>query len=165
MQYGKQQDGSFKPLEQKNVDTGMGLERTICVLTGKKTVYETDAFAGILGKIAELSGKEYGADAETTKAFRIIGDHYAHRYLHPWANDRGVQPVQHGSGLYPPPPDPPRRPLRHAAGLPDGFTALLAQVIIDQYAGVYPELKRNSAFVLEQLQLEKRASPHAQAGQ
>ena len=38
----------------------MGLERTICVLTGKKSVYETDLFAGILGKIAELSGRQYG---------------------------------------------------------------------------------------------------------
>ena len=51
-----------------------GLERTICVLTGKKTVYETDAFTDILAKIDELSGQEYGADEETTKAFRIIAD-------------------------------------------------------------------------------------------
>ena len=44
MQYNKQADGTFEPLAQKNVDTGMGLERTICVLNGKKSVYETDLF-------------------------------------------------------------------------------------------------------------------------
>ena len=44
MQYNKKEDGTFEPLAQKNVDTGMGLERTICVLNGKKSVYETDLF-------------------------------------------------------------------------------------------------------------------------
>ena len=57
MQYNKQADGTFLPLAQKNVDTGMGLERTICVLTGKKTVYETDLFTDIIAKISELSGQ------------------------------------------------------------------------------------------------------------
>ena len=61
MQYNKQQDGSFLPLAKKNVDTGMGLERTICVLNGKKSVYETDLFERILGRIEELSGKKYQA--------------------------------------------------------------------------------------------------------
>ena len=76
MQYNKQKDGSFIPLTQKNVDTGMGLERTICVLNGKKSVYETDAFTGILAKIEELCGKKYTADdEEPPRAFRIMADH------------------------------------------------------------------------------------------
>ena len=75
MQYNKQKDGSFIPLTQKNVDTGMGLERTICVLNGKKSVYETDAFTGILAKIEELCGKKYTPDDENTRAFRIVADH------------------------------------------------------------------------------------------
>ncbi|MEG0767909.1 MAG: alanine--tRNA ligase, partial [Clostridia bacterium] len=75
MQYNKQADGSFLPLEKPNVDTGMGLERTLCVLTGKKSVYETELFTGILARIAELCGKAYDQDEETTHAFRIVADH------------------------------------------------------------------------------------------
>lgn len=154
MQYNKQQDGTFLPLAKKNVDTGMGLERTICVLTGKKTVYETDAFAGILAKIAELSGKEYGADDEVTKAFRIIGDHMRTSTFI-LGDDRGVSPSNTDQGYIL------RRLIRRAVrygmqlGLPEGFTAEIAQVIIDQYKSVYPELERNAAFVLEQLKLEE----------
>ncbi|MBE0600355.1 MAG: alanine--tRNA ligase, partial [Firmicutes bacterium] len=72
MQYNKTADGSFVPLAKPNVDTGMGLERTICVLLGKDNVYETDLFENILAKIARLSGKPY---AENKKAFRIVADH------------------------------------------------------------------------------------------
>ena len=68
MQYDKQADGSFLPLKQKNVDTGMGLERTISVLMGAKSVYETDLFADILAKIGEISGKTYGESEEVTPA-------------------------------------------------------------------------------------------------
>ena len=154
MQYNKQKDGSFLPLAKKNVDTGMGLERTICVLTGKKTVYETDAFAGILAKIAELSGKTYGESEEVTKAFRIIADHMRTSTFI-LGDDRGVSPSNTDQGyilrsLI-------RRAVRYgmSLGMAEGFTAQIAQVIIDQYRDVYPELERNIAFVLEQLQLEE----------
>lgn len=75
MQYNKTAEGTFEPLAKKNVDTGMGLERTICILEGKKSVYDTEAFTGILAKISELSGKQYGESEGVTKAFRIIADH------------------------------------------------------------------------------------------
>ena len=154
MQYNKQKDGSFLPLAKKNVDTGMGLERTICVLTGKKTVYETDAFADILAKIAELSGKTYGESEEVTKAFRIIADHMRTSTFI-LGDDRGVSPSNTDQGYIL------RRLIRRAVrygmslGMAEGFTAQIARVIIDQYREVYPELERNSAFVLEQLQLEE----------
>ena len=154
MQYNKQKDGSFQPLAKKNVDTGMGLERTICVLTGKKTVYETDAFADILAKIAELSGKTYGESEEVTKAFRIIADHMRTSTFI-LGDDRGVSPSNTDQGYIL------RRLIRRAVrygmslGMAEGFTAQIARVIIDQYREVYPELERNSAFVLEQLQLEE----------
>ena len=84
MQYNKQADGTFVPLAQKNVDTGMGLERTICVLNGKKTVYETDAFTGILAKIAELSGqhvrRERGSHGQGLPHYCRP---HAHLYLYP----------------------------------------------------------------------------------
>ena len=154
MQYNKKADGTFEPLAQKNVDTGMGLERTICVLNGKKSVYETDLFADILQKISELSGKQYGSDEETTRAFRIIADHMRTSTFI-MGDDRGVSPsnVDQGYVL--------RRLIRRAVrygmgiGMPEGFTGEVAKVIIEQYKDVYPELKRNEAFVLEQLSLEE----------
>ena len=154
MQYNKQKDGSFQPLAKKNVDTGMGLERTICVLTGKKTVYETDAFADILAKIAELSGKTYGESEEVTKAFRIIADHMRTSTFI-LGDDRGVSPSNTDQGYIL------RRLIRRAVrygmqlGMGEGFTSEIAKVIIDQYAEVYPELKQNEAFVLDQFKLEE----------
>ena len=154
MQHNKKEDGTFEPLAQKNVDTGMGLERTICVLNGKKSVYETDLFENILGKIAELSGKTYGEDEATTKAFRIIADHMRTSTFI-MGDDRGVSPANVDQGYVL------RRLIRRAVrygmeiGMPEGFTGEIAKVIIEQYKDVYPELKRNEAFVLDQLALEE----------
>ena len=154
MQYNKQQDGTFIPLAQQNVDTGMGLERTICVLNGVKSVYETEIFAHILGRIEELSGKKYIPGDENTKAFRIIADHMRTSTFI-LGDPRGVSPSNVDQGYIL------RRLIRRAVrygmslGLQDGFTCELAKVIIDQYCEVYPELKDNSAFVLEQLKLEE----------
>ncbi len=155
MQYNKQADGSFLPLAQKNVDTGMGLERTICVLTGKNSVYETDLFSGILAKIAELSGKTYGSDEETTRAFRIVADHMRTATFI-LGDDRAVTPSNVDQGYIL------RRLIRRAVrfgmqlGLQEGFTAEIAKVIIAQYDDVYPELTRHQDFVLEQLLLEEK---------
>lgn len=156
MQYNKQADGTYVPLAQKNVDTGMGLERTVLVLNGKKTVYETDLFTGIIGRIEELSGKTYAdADEETVRAFRIVADHIRTATFI-LGDPRAVTPsnVDQGYVL--------RRLIRRAVrfgmqlGLEEGFTADISQVIIDQYKAVYPELHDNSAFVLEQLVLEEK---------
>ena len=154
MQYNKQADGSFIPLEQKNVDTGMGLERVLCVLNGKKSVYETDVFTGIIARIEELSGKKYNADDENTKAFRVVADHMRTSTFI-LGDPRGVSPSNVDQGYIL------RRLIRRAVrygmnlGLQPGFTAEIAQVIIDQYKEIYPELSENSAFVLEQLKLEE----------
>lgn len=154
MQYNKTQDGTYEPLAKMNVDTGMGLERTICVLTGKKSVYETDLFEGILGKIAELSGRQYGDSPAITKAFRIVGDHMRTSTFI-LGDDRGMGPSNVGQGYVL------RRLIRRAVRygmeleLPEGFTGEVAKVIISQYESVYPELRRNAAFVLEQLSLEE----------
>ena len=156
MQYNKQADGTYVPLAQKNVDTGMGLERTVLVLNGKKTVYETDLFTGIIGKIEKLSGKTYAdADEETVRAFRIVADHIRTATFI-LGDPRAVTPsnVDQGYVL--------RRLIRRAVrfgmqlGLEEGFTADISQVIIDQYKAVYPELQQHSAFVLEQLVLEEK---------
>ena len=154
MQYNKNAEGKYEPLAKKNVDTGMGLERTVCVLNGKKSVYEIDAFAGILNRIADLSGKVYEADESTTRAFRIIADHMRTATFI-LGDDRGVSPSNTDQGYIL------RRLIRRAVrygmqlGMPEGFTVEIAKVIIGQYKDVYPELERNAAFVLEQLQLEE----------
>ena len=156
MQYEKLADGRYVPMKHQNVDTGMGLERTISVLTGKDSVYETDLFSGIIGKIEELSGRRcQGADEDIVKTFRIIADHLRTATFI-LGDTRGVSPSNVDQGyvlrrLI-------RRAVRHGMRLemPDGFTAELAKVIIGQYQSVYPELRDNSAFVLEQLLLEEQ---------
>ena len=154
MQYEKQADGTFIPLKQKNVDTGMGLERTFCVLMGAGTVYETEIFARIIGKIEELSGRKYGSDEETTKSIRIISDHMRTSTFI-LGDDRGVTPSNVDQGyilrrLI-------RRAVRHGMklGMPEGFTCEIAKVIINQYKENYPELERNQGVILEQLKLEE----------
>lgn len=154
MQYNKTADGQYVPMAKKNVDTGMGLERTVCTLNGCKTVYETDAFTNIIAKISELSGKHYDDDEASTKAFRIVADHLRTSTFI-MGDPRGVSPsnVDQGYVL--------RRLIRRAVrfgmelGMPEGFTAEIGKVVINQYAEVYPELKQNENFVLEQFKLEE----------
>jgi len=154
MEYNKTAEGKYEPLAQKNVDTGMGLERTVCVLNGKKSVYEIDAFARILERISQLSGKTYGEDETDTRSFRIIADHMRTATFI-LGDDRGVSPSNTDQGYIL------RRLIRRAVrygmqlGMSEGFTVEIAKVIIDQYQSVYPELARNAEFALEQLKLEE----------
>ncbi len=155
MQYNKKEDGTFEPLAHKNVDTGMGLDRTICILQGKKSVYDTDVFSGILETISELSdGKKYGEDEETTRAFRIVADHI--RCATFILGDRnGVTPsnVDQGYVL--------RRLIRRAIrfagtlGIAEGQLSKVAEKVIEQYKDVYPELEENREKILSELNLEE----------
>ena len=131
----------------------MGLERTIGVLTGAKSVYETDLFTGIIGKIVELSARPMGRTTNT-RSMRIIADH-VRTATFIIGDDRGVTPSNVDQGyvlrrLI-------RRAVRHGMkiGLPTGATATIAEVIVGQYASVYPELERNRAHILEQFNLEE----------
>ena len=155
MQYNKTAEGKYEPLEHSNVDTGMGLERVLCVMNGHDSVYETELFAPIIQKIEELSGMDYStADESSRRAFRIIADHMRTATFI-LGDDMGVSPsnVDQGYVL--------RRLIRRAVrfgmqlGMEEGFTKELAQVVIEEYSVPYPELTRNSAFVLEQLVLEE----------
>ena len=135
MQYNKQADGTFIPLTQKNVDTGMGLERTICVLNGRKErVRNRRSSPASSAKIEELCGKKYTADDEETPAPSASWRTICAPLPSSSATDRGVDPLQRGSGLYPAPPDPPRRAPRHEVwACPRASPAEIAKVIIDQY--------------------------------
>ena len=156
MQYNKKEDGTFEPLSQKNVDTGMGLERALCALIGAPSVYETEIFAPIIQHIEELSGKSYKeAPEEELRAFRIVSDHLR-TAVFILGDPRGVTPsnVDQGYVL--------RRLIRRAVrfgmnlGLQEGFTSQIAQTIIDKYKEPYPELEQNRALALEQLLLEEQ---------
>ncbi|MBQ6475191.1 MAG: alanine--tRNA ligase [Clostridia bacterium] len=154
MQYNKQADGSFLPLAQKNVDTGMGLERTIGVLQNVSSVYETDLFLPIIGEIETLSGKKYGEDEAVTRAMRIVADHIRSATFI-LGDERGVTPsnVDQGYVL--------RRLIRRAVrfgmsiDMPAGSIGKIAQVIVREYKHVYPELGEKEAFIVEQLTLEE----------
>ena len=154
MQYNKKEDGTFEPLAHKNVDTGMGLDRTICILQGKESVYDTDVFSGILAKIAELSGKEYGSDEETTRAFRIVADHIRCATFM-MGDEKGITPSNTDQGYIL------RRLIRRAIrfagrlGIEEGKLHLIAQQVISQYGEVYPELKANQERILSELNLEE----------
>ncbi len=155
MQYNKADDGVITPLAKKNVDTGMGLERTIGVLMGVKSVYETDLFSDIIAKIEALSGKKYGSDDGVTRSIRIIADHLRTATII-LGDDRGVTPSNVDQGyvlrrLI-------RRAVRHGMqlGMPEGTTAQIAEVVVNQYKDVYPELMRNKDRILEQLLLEEQ---------
>ena len=154
MQYNKTADGSYEPLAQKNVDTGMGLDRTITILQGKSSVYETDVFAGVIAKIAELSGKSYSDDPETTRAFRIVADHVRCATFM-LGDEKGISPsnVDQGYVL--------RRLIRRAVrfalrlGIPELSLQKIAAVVIAQYEHAYPEIGRNKDRILRELNMEE----------
>lgn len=147
MQYNKNEDGSFTPLQQKNVDTGMGLERTLCVMNGAENVYETELFQPILDAIKKLA-----TDHNDVKSLRIIADHV--RTVTFMAADH-VRPSNMGQGyvmrrLM-------RRAIRHGKkiGIENHFLADLSKVIIDQYQDAYSEVKELEQDILNALKEEE----------
>ena len=154
MEYNKVGEGKFEPLAQKNVDTGMGLDRTIATLQGVESVFDTDAFSGIIELIGKLSHHSYKESADTVKAFRIIADHIrcATFIL---GDQRGVTPSNVDQGyilrrLI-------RRSIRYAMqlGIPRYGLVDVAAAVIDQYGDVYPELEENREKVLSELKREE----------
>jgi len=135
MQYNKTENGKFEQLEQKNVDTGMGLERVAAVLQGKKSVYDTELFQPIIEKISALTNVKY---SENPKSYRIIADHL--RAATMMAGD-GVTPSNLDQGyvmrrLM-------RRAIRHGKilGIEHDFTAVIAKKVIHLMSEVYSELQ------------------------
>jgi alanyl-tRNA synthetase len=155
MQYRKTADGKFEPMERKCVDTGMGVERTITVLQGKKSVYETELFTPIIAKIEELSGKSYGGtESDDDRSVRIISDHVrtASFIL---GDDAAVSPSNVGAGYIL------RRLIRRALlhgrklGMDKAFMAELSSVVIDIYREFYPELEDRRESIQKELVMEE----------
>ena len=151
-QYNQDKGGGRTPLPKPNIDTGMGLERALCVLQSKKTVYETDLFTPLLDGIAGLSGKKYGVDSETDNAMRIVAEHS--RGI-PFLIADGVLPSNEGRGYVL------RRLLRRATlhgiklGLDKPFLTEMASFTIQKMAHVYPELLQKRDFVLKVIEVEE----------
>ncbi len=154
MQYNKQADGSYLPLSRTCVDTGMGIERTIAILQGRTSVYETEVFQPIIARIEELTGARYGQDEQTDHSIRIISDHVrtASFIL---GDERGVAPSNVGQGyilrrLI-------RRAVRHGRklGISREFLFDPAHVVIDMYQEPHPCLRENRDRVLEEMRAEE----------
>jgi len=154
MQYNKTADGKYLPLAQKTVDTGMGVERTIAMMQGKATVFETELFRPIVDRLEALSGKRNGELPEADLSFRIITDHVrAATFI--LGDDRGVTPSNLGQGyilrrLV-------RRSIRHGRklGLEGSFLGELAKVVVAIYGGFYGELVERQAMIVDELGKEE----------
>ena len=176
MQYNKTAEGKYEPLARKCVDTGMGIERTVTILNGKKSVYDTEIFANLIAAVETAAGHKYGEDNEKDKSLRIICDHIrASTFI--LGDPKAVTPSNVGAGyvlrrLI-------RRAVRHmrklkgCAGGTGGTDAAqslstdaqlsatsrisgFAKVVIEQFKGPYPELLENEKLIIEELDKEEK---------
>jgi len=155
MEYFKDAEGKFAPLAQKNVDTGMGLERMTMMLQNAPTVFETDLFKPILAEIERVSGKVYESSAETTRCMRIVADHVkAATFI--MGDPRGVGPSNVDQGYVV------RRLLRRAVrygrqlGIEGPFVAEIAKKVVAEYGDAYPELRQNEERVMGEIAAEEK---------
>ncbi len=154
MQYRKEKDGTFHEMERKCIDTGMGIERTIAILQGKKSVYDTEVFQPIIRAIEGLCGKKYGDNEEDDTSIRIISDH-VRTSVFILGDQKGMAPGNVGQGyilrrLI-------RRAVRHGKklGIENHFLSQLALVVLDLYGEPYPELIEHKDFILSELHTEE----------
>ncbi len=144
MQFNRKEDGTMEPLPKPSIDTGMGLERVAAVLQKVPSNYDTDLFAPMRAKIAEISGYEYGTDPERDVSVKVIADHSrAAAFL---IGD-GALPANEGRGyvlrrvL--------RRGLRHGRflGIERPFLSEVAVSVMESMQDAYPELLENRNFI------------------
>ena len=153
MEYNKQKDGSYVKMNIHNVDTGLGLERVLCILNGEKSVYDTEIFKPIMQGLEEATGVKISED--NLRIFRILADHLrAITFI--LGDDKGVSPSNVDQGyvlrrLI-------RRVYRHLKSLcnPDGVMVKIAKIIVDKFSEIYPELERNQNFIYKSLEDEER---------
>ncbi|MBQ9538840.1 MAG: alanine--tRNA ligase [Treponema sp.] len=154
MGYNKDAQGHYNEMERKCVDTGMGVERTVSVLNGQKSVYETDVFLPIISCIEQLSGKKYGADESCDVAMRIIADH-VRTATFILGDPQAVTPARTGAGYIL------RRIIRRAVrygrklAIEGSFLAKPAAIVVEEYKDAYPELAEHAEFIMQQLTMEE----------
>lgn len=147
MEFNKTPEGKYEKLAKQNVDTGMGLERTLAVLGGKSTVYDTDLFEPILKKIDELSTKKDG-----DKARKIVADHVR---TSTFMIGDGVEPSNSDRGYIL------RRLIRRAVrytdalGISKGGLAEIAKVVVEKYNDVYSNLEKRKFAIEDEINREE----------
>ncbi|MDR0708461.1 MAG: alanine--tRNA ligase, partial [Spirochaetaceae bacterium] len=160
MQYNKTEAGAYEPLARTCVDTGMGIERTVTILNGKKSVYDTEIFAPVIAAVTSImkpGGHVYGGgDSEDSldkdRSIRIICDHVRSSTF-VLGDPKAVSPSNVGAGyvlrrLI-------RRAVRHGRKLGIESLVPVAQAVVDKFAGPYPELAANRASIMEELGREE----------
>lgn len=160
MQYNKTAEGKYEELKQKNIDTGMGLERMVAVLNGFSSVYETEVFAPLIEEIIDLAnvperqGDEFYQSNK--KPIRIIADHLK-AAVFILGDPAGAVPSNLGQGyvlrrLI-------RRTIRYVrmigVEIKKDITAPLAEAVVGLYQDIYPELLKNKQKILDELRLEE----------
>jgi alanyl-tRNA synthetase len=154
MQYVKNEKGEYENAKQKNVDTGMGMERTLAVLNGKENVYETDLFLPIIEKIGELAKEKY--EGEYKKAYRIIADHIKAAVMI-IGDENGIAPSNKDRGYVL------RKLIRRAVRYSETIkmkkggleTESVLDAIVDEviniYKDVYPALYKNREMIIQEI--------------
>ncbi len=145
--------GERTPLDHKNIDTGMGLERITMVVQGKETNFDTDLFQPIIQEISRRSGVAYGKSSETDTALRIVADHLRFAVF---AVGDGIVPSNEGRGyilrmII-------RRAIRYGQkglGFQDSFFSSLAPHIVTLYQTTYPNLTKKVPFIEQTLKEEE----------
>ena len=151
-QYNQDENGNRIPLPKPNIDTGMGLERTLAAVIGKTSVYQTALFTPLLERVEALCGKKYGVDKEIDVAMRVVAEHG--RGI-PFLIGDGVIPGNEGRGYVL------RRLLRRAAlfgrrlGLDKPFLTEMASTTIEHMGHIYPEIKQRQDFILKLIAVEE----------
>ena len=151
-QFNNDGNGNYTELAQKNIDTGMGLERLACVLQGVDNMFEVDTIRKVLDTVCAIAGKEYGKDAKNDISIRVVTDHI--RSASFMIAD-GVIPSNEGRGYVL------RRILRRACrhgkllGINRPFLTELCEVAIGESRDAYPELSTRHDYILKVISMEE----------
>jgi len=149
MEYEKTADGRYVQLKQRNVDTGMGLDRTLAVLYGYADIFQIETLSPLVVQVERLSGRRY---LDSPKPFQVIVDHLR---AATFAIADGALPSNVEAGYVV------RRIVRRAVlrgselGIHDNFCGGLSERVVDLFAPVYPELEKNRARIVEILDREE----------
>ena len=151
-QFNNDGNGNYTELAQKNIDTGMGLERLACVMQGVDNLFEVDTVRKILNTVCAIADKQYGADAKDDVSIRVITDHIRSATF---MICDGVIPSNEGRGYVL------RRILRRACrhgkllGISRAFLAELCEVVIGENITAYPELGEKKEYILKVISIEE----------
>ena len=151
-QFNNDGQGNYTELAQKNIDTGMGLERLACVMQGVDNMFEVDSIRKVIDKTCEIAGNTYGADADNDISIRVVTDHSRSAMF--MISD-GVIPSNEGRGYVL------RRIIRRACrhgkllGINHAFLVDTVTVAINESFAAYPELEEKRDYILKVISMEE----------